>query len=332
MEKQGVLVLNLGGPDTLADVEPFLYNLFADPELLRLPARWMQKPLATFIAKTRAKKSQANYASLGGGSPLRGITEAQAQALETELQRAGIEAKVYVAMRYWHPFARDVLAQIKADGIQRLVILPLYPQYSFTTTGSSFRELRHLRQQDPNLQKMTWVWINSWYDQPDYVQAMAAAITAELEQFSQPEKVHVLFSAHGIPASYVSAAGDPYQQEVEGCVRLIWKYVKRPNPHSLSYQSRVGTVKWLEPYTENRIPELAATGLKQLLVVPISFISDHIETLQEIDQEYRHLATSKGIQEFRRVPALNTQPRFITALRQLVQPHLAATLPSAQTV
>jgi len=330
MEKQGVLLLNLGGPDTLADVQPFLYNLFADPELLRLPAPWMQKPLATFISKIRTKKSQANYASLGGGSPLRKITEAQAQALEVDLHGFGVEAKVYVAMRYWHPFAEDVLTQIKADRIQRLVILPLYPQYSLTTTGSSFQELRKLRHQDPYFQGMNWVWINSWYDQPDYVQAMAAAISAELEHFSQPEKVHVLFSAHGIPAAYVKKAGDPYQQEVEGCVRLIWKHVQRANPHSLSYQSRVGTVKWLEPYTEDRIPELAQRGLKQLLVVPISFISDHIETLQEIDQEYRHLATSQGIQEFRRVPALNTQPRFITGLRSLVQPHLMAAL--AQTL
>ncbi|MEN9246014.1 MAG: ferrochelatase [Thermostichales cyanobacterium SRBZ-1_bins_19] len=328
MEKQGVLLLNLGGPDTLADVRPFLYNLFADPELLRLPAPWLQQPLAWLIATTRAKKSQANYASLGGGSPLRPITEAQAQALQTELTNQGIPVRVYVAMRYWHPFARDVLQRIKADGIQRLVLLPLYPQYSFTTTGSSFRELRQLRQQDPDLQAMHWIWINSWYDQPDYVQAMAAAITTELEQFPHPEQVHVLFSAHGIPASYVTQAGDPYQQEVEGCVRLIWKQVGRANPHSLSYQSRVGAVKWLEPYTEDRIPALAAAGVKQLLVVPISFISDHIETLQEIDQEYRHLALSHGIQVFRRVPALNTHPRFITALSNLVRPHLTAPLPS----
>ncbi|GAB4213909.1 MAG: ferrochelatase [Synechococcales cyanobacterium] len=332
MEKQGVLLLNLGGPDTLDDVQPFLYNLFADPELLRLPFAWMQKPLATMISTMRAKKSRANYAVLGGGSPLKAITEQQATALAEQLQAIGTPSRVYFSMRYWHPFAAEVMEQIKTDGITRLVILPLYPQYSFTTTGSSFQELEQLRAADPQLQAMEWIWLNSWYDQPDYVQAMAAAITAELEQFPQPEQAHVLFSAHGIPEYYVIEGGDPYQQEVEACVRLIWRHVQRPNPHSLSYQSRVGTVKWLEPYTEDRIPALAQSGTKQLLVVPISFISDHIETLQEIDQEYRHLAEEYGIRHFRRVPALNTQPRFITGLRELVRPHLNQPVSELQTV
>ncbi len=324
--RSGVLLLNLGGPETLEDVQPFLYNLFADPDLIRLPWPRLQPLFAKAISTLRAKKSKGNYELLGGGSPLRRITEAQAQALQAYLVDSGLDVPVYVAMRYWNPFLAEVIPQIKADNLDRLVVLPLYPQYSISTTGSSFKELDQAWQQDPQLRSIERVLINSWYDQPDYVQAMAASITAELEQFDQPEQVCVMFSAHGIPQSYVLREGDPYQQEMEACVKLIWRQVRRPNRHLLSYQSRVGSVKWLQPYTEEVIPSLGKEGVKQLLVVPISFVSEHIETLQEIDIEYRELADHNGIKVFRRVPALNTQPRFIQGLAQLVKPHL--TVPS----
>ncbi len=324
--RSGVLLLNLGGPETLADVQPFLYNLFSDPDLIRLPWPRLQPLFASAISSLRAKKSQRNYQAMGGGSPLRRITDEQAQALQSCLVDSGFDVPVYVAMRYWHPFLAEVLPQIKGDQLQRLVVLPLYPQYSISTTGSSFKELDQAWQADPQLGSIQKILINSWYDQPHYVQAMAASITAELEQFENPEQVCVMFSAHGIPQSYVTRFGDPYQQEMEACVRLIWHQVRRPNRHLLSYQSRVGSVQWLQPYTEEVIPALAQEGVKQLLVVPISFVSEHIETLQEIDIEYRELAEHHGIQSFRRVPALNTQPRFIQGLAELVQPHL--TVPS----
>jgi ferrochelatase len=322
MSKSGVLLLNLGGPETQADVQPFLYNLFADPELIRLPFPFLQRAFAWAISTLRAEKSRRNYAAIGGGSPLRRITAEQARELQAHLVAEGYDVPVYVAMRYWHPLIESVVQQIKSDGITRLVVLPLYPQYSISTTGSSFKLLDRLWAEDPELACIERCQICSWYDQPQYVQAMARGIREQLDGFAAPEGVHVLFSAHGIPESYVTEAGDPYQQEMEACVRLIWKQVGRPNDHTLSYQSRVGSVRWLQPYTERVILELGSQGVKQLLVVPISFVSEHIETLQEIDIEYRELAHRAGIADFRRVPALNTDPLFIAGLAALVRTHL----------
>ncbi|HIK48496.1 ferrochelatase [Thermosynechococcus sp. M55_K2018_012] len=320
----GVLLLNLGGPDRPEDVRPFLYNLFSDPEIIRLPFRWLQKPLAWFISTSRARRSQANYAQIGGGSPLRRITEQQARALKDALGRIGIEANLYIGMRYWYPFTEEAIAQIKADQIRDLVILPLYPQFSISTSGSSFRLLESLWNQDPELQKIRYTLIPSWYNHPGYVAAMADLIRQELDRCPNPDEAVIFFSAHGVPKSYVTEAGDPYQEEIEACVKLIMAALNRPNTHVLAYQSRVGPVEWLQPYTEDVIPELAAQGVKTLVIVPISFISEHIETLQEIDIEYREIAEEAGIEVFRRVPALNDHSGFISALAQLVKDALAA--------
>jgi protoporphyrin/coproporphyrin ferrochelatase len=318
MGRVGVLLLNLGGPDKLEDVGPFLFNLFSDPEIIRLPFRWLQKPLAWFIASRRTKTSQENYKQIGGGSPLRRITEAQGEALKEQLQQLGQEAKIYVGMRYWHPYTEEAIALIAQDNIDNLVILPLYPQFSISTSGSSFRLLERLWQEDPNLQRLEYTVIPSWYKQPNYLQSMAELIAQELDQFPNPNEVHVFFSAHGVPKSYVEEAGDPYQQEIEECTALIMQTLNRPNAHTLAYQSRVGPVEWLQPYTEDALKELGAQGVKDLVVVPISFVSEHIETLQEIDIEYREIAEEAGIHNFRRVPAPNTHPVFIRALADLV--------------
>jgi len=319
MGRIGVLLLNLGGPDQLEDVGPFLFNLFSDPEIIRLPFPWLQKPLAWFISTRRTKLSQENYRQIGGGSPLRQITEEQAAALEGQLRKQGHEAKVYVGMRYWHPFTEEAIARIKRDNVQRLVILPLYPQFSISTSGSSIRLLQRLWQEDPKLEKIEYTVIPSWYKQPGYLQAMAQLIAQELDQFPNPDAVHVFFSAHGVPKSYVEEAGDPYQQEIEECTELIMQTLNRPNAHTLAYQSRVGPVEWLQPYTEDALRELGAQGVENIAVVPISFVSEHIETLQEIDIEYREVAEEAGIHHFRRVPALNTHPVFIQAMVDLVE-------------
>ncbi|MEH2399526.1 ferrochelatase [Nostoc sp.] len=318
MGRVGVLLLNLGGPDKLEDVGPFLYNLFSDPEIIRLPFRWLQKPLAWFIASRRLKTSQENYKQIGGGSPLRRITEAQGEALKEQLGYLGQEANIYVGMRYWHPYTEEAIAQLTQDNIEHLVILPLYPQFSISTSGSSFRLLEKLWQEDPKLQHIDYTVIPSWYKQPGYLQAMAELIAQELEQFPNPDDVHIFFSAHGVPKSYVEEAGDPYQQEIEECAALMMQTLNRPNVHTLAYQSRVGPVEWLQPYTEDALKELGAQGVKDLVVVPISFVSEHIETLQEIDIEYREVAEESGIHNFRRVPAPNTHPVFINALADLV--------------
>ncbi|NEQ43725.1 MAG: ferrochelatase [Leptolyngbya sp. SIOISBB] len=324
MGRVGVLLLNLGGPEQLEDVRPFLFNLFADPEIIRLPVPWLQKPLAWLISNSRAKQSQQNYSQIGGGSPLRRITEQQAEALQTSLEAAGQPSEIYIGMRYWYPFTEEAIARIKRDQIEELVVLPLYPQYSISTSGSSFRLLQQLWKEDPSLEQIRYTVITSWYARPGYVRAMADLIAQELDQLTDPSKGHVFFSAHGVPVSYVEEAGDPYQREIEHCVDLIMKALDRPNQHTLAYQSRVGPVEWLQPYTEEAIEELAEQGVDDLVVVPISFVSEHIETLQEIDMEYREIAEEAGIETFRRVPALNTHPGFIDDMAKMVMEALEA--------
>lgn len=322
----GVLLLNLGGPEKLEDVYSFLYNLFSDPDLIRLPFPFLQKPIASLIAVTRAPISQENYKLIGGSSPLRQITEEQAESIENVLQRRGFPAKVYVGMRYWHPYTEEAIAQIKQDGITKLIILPLYPQFSISTSGSSFKLIDQIWSADPQLQQIERIAIRSWYDRPGYINAMAETIEAKIRAFAEPDKVHIFFSAHGVPKKYVTEYNDPYQVEIENCVDLIVVALRRNyqryNAHTLAYQSRVGPVEWLKPYTEEAIAQLAKRGIKDMLVVPISFISEHIETLQEIDMEYREVAESVGIHHFERVPALNSHPLFINDLAELVMENL----------
>lgn len=323
MDKVGVLLLNLGGPESLDDVQPFLYNLFADPEIIRLPQglQFVQPILAQIISTLRAPKSSEGYKAIGGGSPLRRITDEQAVALEAALKAKGQPASVYVGMRYWHPYTEEALEQIKRDGVTRLVILPLYPQFSISTSGSSLRLLESLFKSDRALKQLKHTVIPSWYQRRGYVSAMADLIVQELRKFPSVPEVEVFFSAHGVPKSYVEEAGDPYKEEMEECVKLIMAEVKArgyANSHTLAYQSRVGPAEWLKPYTDDSIRELGARGCKSMLAVPISFVSEHIETLEEIDMEYRELAEESGVRHWGRVPALNTNGAFITDLADAV--------------
>ena len=322
MARVGILLLNLGGPERIQDVGPFLYNLFADPEIIRLPNPILQKPLAWLISTLRSSKSQEAYRSIGGGSPLRRITEQQARELQSLLRQRGVDATSYVAMRYWHPFTESAVADIKADGIDEVVVLPLYPHFSISTSGSSFRELQRLRQMDERFEALPLRCIRSWYDHPGYVRSMAELIAEQVRASDDVEKAHIFFSAHGVPKSYVEEAGDPYQQEIQACAALIMAeletIVVHSNPHTLAYQSRVGPVEWLKPYTEEALEELGRAKTQDLVVVPISFVSEHIETLEEIDIEYRELATESGVVNFRRVRALDTYPPFIAGLADLV--------------
>lgn len=354
--KLGVLLLNLGGPEATQDVEGFLYNLFADPDIIRLPPllAFLQKPLAFVIAKRRAPKSSAAYASIGGGSPIVKYTEAQARLLESALADRGYDARCYFAMRYWHPFTEEALAEVQRDGVNSLVVVPLYPQYSISTSGSSLRVLQEIFQSQPGLwssDRVAHTVVPAWYYRKGYVSAMARLIVRELEGFTAAqaaEGVHVLFSAHGVPQSYI-AAGDPYQRQIEECVRLVSREVSelllrdgidttlsRELRHALargeqavrfhlSFQSRVGPVQWLQPYTEEKLRELGEDlGVRNLVVVPVSFVSEHIETLEEIDMEYREVAEHHGIKNWRRVPALNTDSFFIADLAEMVEEALTA--------
>ncbi|KAL6785866.1 FEC1 [Auxenochlorella protothecoides x Auxenochlorella symbiontica] len=322
-DRVGVLLLNLGGPETLEDVRPFLYNLFADPDIIRLPpaARWLQPAVAWLISTLRAPKSRRGYAAIGGGSPLRAITQEQADALAGALADRAVPARAYVAMRYWAPTTEQAVAALKADRINKLVVLPLYPQFSVSTSGSSLRLLERLLREDAQLAAARHVVIPSWYARPGYVAASCDLIQAELARFpAEADGVEIFFSAHGVPQSYVDE-GDPYKEEMEQCVALIMTELAARgvrNTHTLAYQSRVGPVQWLRPYTDDAIRYLGERRVRGLLAVPISFVSEHIETLEEIDMEYRELAEEVGIKSWGRVPALNTNPVFIADLADAV--------------
>ncbi|KAG2491943.1 hypothetical protein HYH03_009676 [Edaphochlamys debaryana] len=323
VDKVGVLLLNLGGPERLSDVKPFLYNLFADPDIIRLPqtVKFLQPLLATIISTLRAPKSAEGYKAIGGGSPLRKITDEQAEALAAALRAKGQAADVYVGMRYWHPYTEEALEDIKRDGVTRLVILPLYPQFSISTSGSSLRLLESLFRSDAALKSLRHTVIPSWYQRRGYVCAMVDLMVQELAKFRDRENVEIFFSAHGVPKSYVEEAGDPYKEEMEECVRLIMEELRargHANSYTLAYQSRVGPAEWLKPYTDESIRQLGARGVKSMLAVPISFVSEHIETLEEIDMEYRELAEESGIRNWGRVPALNTNDAFIGDLADAV--------------
>lgn len=332
-EKVGVLLLNLGGPDTLQDVQPFLYNLFADPDIIRLPRlfRFLQRPLAQLISVVRAPKSKEGYAAIGGGSPLRRITDEQAHALKMALKKKKLDVNVYVGMRYWHPFTEEAVQQIKKDNITKLVILPLYPQYSISTSGSSIRVLQNIFREDAYFAGMPVSIIEYWYQREGYVKSMSDLIEQELSNFTNPEEVMIFFSAHGVPVSYIEDAGDPYRDQMEDCISLIMDELKSRgivNQHTLAYQSRVGPVQWLKPYTDEVIVELGQKGVKSLLAVPVSFVSEHIETLEEIDMEYRELALESGIENWGRVPALGCKSSFISDLADAV----IEALPSASAI
>jgi ferrochelatase len=309
----GVVLFQLGGPDRLEAVEPFLYNLFCDPDILDLPLGGLaRRPLAKWISMRRAKKVAQAYAEIGGGSPIRELTERQAQALERNLS-AHVDARVVVAMRYWKPFTADAVRALAEYAPEEIVLLPLYPQFSFSTTGSSLKEWQR-QFSDARCPVHT---IRSFHDHPRLIEAFVENIHASLAQFAEPEAVQFVFSAHGLPVSFI-ARGDPYQQQVEETVQRVMQQGGWPNPHVLCYQSKVGRQQWLEPSLEATIARLGAAGVTSVLVIPISFVSEHIETLHELNIEARENAESVGIRNFAVMPALNDSPTFITALTELV--------------
>ena len=308
-----VVLFQLGGPDTLEAIEPFLFNLFCDPDIIDFPgARIGRRPLAKLISSTRAKKVQHHYAVIGGGSPIRRFTEQQARALEEVLTESGLDARCFVAMRYWHPFTAEAIEQLRADRFDEIVLLPLYPQYSGTTTGSSLNEWR--RQFRDNIPQHT---IETFYDSELYLQALAERIDEALSRFPHPDQPELVFSAHSVPVAVISR-GDPYQKQIEHTVELVMQRGGWSNRHRLCYQSKVGASKWLQPSLRDTVRQLAAEGVREVCVVPISFVSDHVETLGEIDHEAREQAMELGIARFEMTAGLNDSPTFIRALADKV--------------
>jgi len=309
----GVVLFQLGGPDTLAAIEPFLYNLFCDPDIIDFPfARIGRKPLAKLISTTRARKVQHHYATIGGGSPIRRFTERQARALEAELMNCGLDARCFLAMRYWHPFTREAIAELQAAQCDEVVLLPLYPQYSSTTTGSSLNEWRRLFR-DP----VPVCNVGPFYRHPMYLDSVIEKIEEALARFPVPERAEIVFSAHSVPMSVI-AKGDPYQRHIEETVRLLMERGGWPNRHRLCYQSKVGASKWLQPSLHRTLHDLASEKIREVCIVPVAFVSDHVETLGEIDHEARAEARRLGITQFEMSAGLNDSPKFISALAQLV--------------
>ena len=320
--KIGVVLFQLGGPDSLDAVEPFLYNLFSDPDIIDFPGARLARPmLARLMSASRAKKVQHGYAALGGKSPLVEWTLRQGRALEQSL-RQSIDARVVVAMRYWHPLTEEAMAELEREQVSDLILLPLYPQYSKTTTGSSLNEWVRKLPASP-LAALPSRLIDSYHDQPTYIDSFVDLINQTLEKFPRPEDVHLVFSAHGVPTAVI-AAGDPYQKQIEETSRLVMERGGWRQKHTVCYQSRVGSGRWLQPSIHEVVPRLGAEGQHQILVVPISFVSDHIETLHEVDVEVREQAAEAGVEQFELMPGLNTHPLFINALAEIVLAQVAA--------
>jgi len=310
----GIVLFQLGGPDTLEAIEPFLYNLFCDPDIIDFPfARIGRKPLAKLISTTRARKVQHHYATIGGGSPIRRHTELQARALELELRGQGMDAHCFVAMRYWHPFTREAIEQLRAADCDEAVLLPLYPQYSSTTTGSSLNEWRRLFQDDVPVHV-----VQSFYDKMGYLDAVVEKVNAALSRFREAQRPEIVFSAHSIPISVIEK-GDPYQRQIEETVRLLMQRGGWSNSHRLCYQSKVGASRWLQPSLRHTLETMAAEKVRQVCVVPVAFVSDNVGPLGEIDHEAREQAQRLGFTQFEMSAGLNDSPKFIQALGQLVQ-------------
>ena len=317
-EKIGVVLLNLGGPDSLDAVEPFLYNLFVDPDIINFPGSFLfRKPLARLISSKRYPKIQEQYKQIGGKSPLKDFTLGQAKLLEESLNER-FPARVFAAMRYWHPFTEEVLDELERENITKVILLPLYPQYSMATTESSVKEWKKQLALRGNT-SIEWTLVDHYYDFPPYIDACVERVDQGLEKFpvEKRDKVDILFSAHGTPMKLVRQ-GDPYSGHICETVTAVMHRGGWTNSHHLCFQSKVGPQKWLTPSTPDTIEDLAKKGVKNMLAVPIAFASDHLETLFEVGIEFKHLAKEAGVEQFEVTEGLNYSEKFIDALAQLV--------------
>ncbi|WP_457626840.1 ferrochelatase [Persephonella sp.] len=309
MAKTGVVLMNMGGPDSLEAIQPFLYNLFSDHNIIRIP-RPIQKPVAYLISKIRAKKTEEYYRVMGGKSPQKEQTLEQAQALQ---ERLGDDYTVVVAMRYWHPFTEEAVEKLIREKVERVILLPLYPHYSKTTTGSSFQEFdRVYREKGLDIPVRR---VESYHNHPLFIKAWVEKIKEDVGE--DYRDFYFLFSAHSLPQKVIQE-GDPYKDQIEETVRLIMEHFSGV-AHSIAYQSKVSPVKWLEPFTDEEIQRLANEGIRKLAVIPVSFVSEHSETLYELDIQYGELASQAGITDYKRVGTLRNHPLFIQALEDIVK-------------
>ncbi|MBN3295519.1 HEMH protein, partial [Amia calva] len=322
--KTGILMLNMGGPEKLDDVHDFLFRLFMDRDLMTLP---VQNKLAPFIAKRRTPKIQEQYSRIGGGSPIRMWTTLQGEGMVKLLDEISPETaphKFYIGFRYVHPLTEEAIEEMEKDGVERAIAFTQYPQYSCSTTGSSLNAIYRYYSSRGGKSKMSWSVIDRWPTHPLLIECFAEHILKELEKFpvEKRDDVVILFSAHSLPMSVVNR-GDPYPQEVGATVQRVMERLKHCNPYRLVWQSKVGPMPWLGPQTDETIKGLCHRGKKNILLVPIAFTSDHIETLHELDIEYSQvLGEECGVENIKRAESLNGNPLFFKALADLVHSHL----------
>ena len=311
--KKAIILFNLGGPDKLENVEPFLFNLFNDPAILNLPT-FLRYPLAKLISNRRAPIAKKIYAELGGSSPILKLTKEQSNALETKLNQTQkeVEYKCFIIMRCWNPRAKDVIKDIQLYGPDEVVLMPLYPQYSAATSGSSIKEWRDVCKK--NNYRVKTSTICCYPTDQNFINAHTKEITKKIKGL---KNFKLIFSAHGLPEKNIKK-GDPYQWQVEQSVKKIVENLKDENlDWILSYQSRVGPLKWIGPSTETTIIENSKIG-KHIVLVPIAFVSEHSETLVELDIEYKEIADTNGCKNYTRVPALGINEDFIKAMSELI--------------
>ncbi|XP_071484548.1 ferrochelatase, mitochondrial-like [Diadema antillarum] len=325
--KTGIMMLNMGGPETTDEVHSFLLRLFMDKDIIPLPA---QSKLAPIIARRRTPKIQAQYRKIGGGSPIKKWTRLQGEGLVKILDKISPETaphKYYIGFRYVDPLTEDTIDQMEKDGIERAVAFTQYPQYSCSTTGSSLNAIYRHYSKNPKLaanSNLRWSVIDRWPVNSGLIEAFSRHIEAELDKFPEHVKddVVILFSAHSLPMSVVNR-GDPYPAEVGATVQRVMERLNFSHPYRLVWQSKVGPLPWLGPQTDEAIKGLTKNGKKNILLVPIAFVNDHIETLHELDLEYAtELAEECGVDNIRRAASLNDSPIFIEAMAHLVNDHL----------
>ena len=320
-KRVGIVLFQLGGPDSLEAVEPFLLNLFLDPDIIPLgPLGILRRPIAKWISSRRAPHVAEKYEEIGRRSPIGALTERQRVRLRDALA-SFIDPIIVTAMRYWHPLTGEAVDTLrKAGPLDEVVLLPLYPHYSYATTLSSMKEWRRVYGEPDGGPPVRAV--DHFYDHPLYIWALVQRIGSTLRQFADSARIHLIFSAHGLPMSLVKK-GDPYPEQIGKTVRMVCERGAKefsgwPRTHLLCFQSRVGRAKWLQPPLTETIERLGHEGVKEMLVVPISFVTEHIETLHEINIEAREDAMKAGVEKFRMMPAVGDSPLFIAALQDLV--------------
>ncbi len=321
----GVVLFNLGGPEKQEDIAPFLYNLFMDPAIIDIPVGGLLRHgLCRLISRRRSKKVGKDYEAIGGGSPINRLTREQARALEERLMRdygraEGVVFRTYPAMRYWRPFSEEAAEKMQRDGVNKVVLLPLYPQYSKTTTGASLAYW-HALQEAGEMPAWETTSVFEYAAHPAYVQAISERIDEAFQRFHRSERsgAHLLFSAHGTPLREMKERRDPYCCLIHSTVDRVMAHRKFDYPYHVSFQSKVGPMEWLTPSTIDKVEELGRKGVASLVVVPIAFVTDHIETAFELDVELREQAETAGVHRFEVMSGLNCHPLFMEALSEAV--------------